>query len=149
MARPTIYTQELVEKTRQYLQERIDEIEEYHKTRGEKSDSYERLVHVKLPTIEGLARYVGVNRDTLYSWAETYPEFSDILEEIRTEQADRLINGSLSGFYNPLISKLMLSKHGYIDKQDIVSDGKQLGAVLVKFIDGKDDRNTEGVQTPV
>ena len=79
-----------------------------------------------LPSIEGLARYLEVSRDTLYEWEKQYPEFSDILEAVRAEQADRLINNGLSGDYNPTITKLMLSKHGYSDKTDITTAGQPL-----------------------
>ena len=133
--RPIEYTDDIVEKAKQYLDECVDEIEEYHKTRGEKSDSYDRLVRGKLPTIEGLAVYLDIARDTIYEWEKSkdengkkkYPAFSDILSKLREKQADALINNGLSGDYNPVISKLLLAKHGYVDKQEITgADGKDL-----------------------
>lgn len=144
--RPTIYTEELVEEAKLYLEERKDEIEEYHKTRGEKSDTYERLVHVRLPTLEGLALRLKVSRETLYAWEKEHQEFSDILGDIRAAQAERLINGSLSGEYNPLISKLLLSKHGYIEKQDVTSDGKALPTPILGYVP-KDNSITEDTET--
>ncbi len=66
--RPPVYSKEIVSKTREYLDKCVDGIEEYHKTRGEKSDGYERLVRVKLPTIEGLAVHLKVSRETIYAW---------------------------------------------------------------------------------
>ena len=113
MGRPTDYSEDILTKAREYLSARRDEVEEYHKTRGEKSDTYDRLVRVKLPTIEGLAVYLQVHRDTLYEWEKQHPAFSDILAELRSEQADRLINSGLSGDYNPTIAKVLLTKHGY------------------------------------
>jgi hypothetical protein len=38
-----------------------------------------------------------------------------------THQERKLTNGSLSNQLNPMIAKLMLSKHGYSDKIDNVS----------------------------
>lgn len=103
----------------EYINKCVDEVEEYHKTRGEKSDSYERLVRVKLPTIEGLALYLGIDKTTVYEWEKTYAEFSHDVKRVRALQAERLINSGLSGDYNPMIAKVLLTKHGYNDKTDI------------------------------
>lgn len=146
LGRPPIYTDEIVSKSEQYLSECIDEIEEYHKTRGDKSDTYERIVKVKLPTIEGLAVYLGISRETVYAWEkeEDKKSFSDILGKLRAVQANTLINNGLSGDYNPVIAKLLLMKHGYVEKQetDVTSKGESVAPVLVKFIDGKDNRDS-------
>ena len=116
MARPREYNPSIIKKVRAYLKECTDVIEEYHKTRGEKSDSYDRLVRVKIPTIEGLSVYLGINRDTVYAWKADFEEFSDIIDELMSIQADRLLNEGLSGSYNPTIAKVLLTKHGYNDK---------------------------------
>ncbi len=59
---------------------------------------------------------------------ELRTEFSDILENILTDQAKRLINGGLYNKFNSTITKLMLTKHGYVERseQDITSKGEQL-----------------------
>lgn len=125
MARPTILTKELKERARLYIEECEDEEDEYHKTRGEKSDSYDRLVKVKLPTVEGLALFLGVARSTLYEWKESDEEFSDIIDILLQKQADTLINKGLSGDYNPTIAKVLLTKHGYRDGTELTGkDGK-------------------------
>lgn len=72
-----------------------------------------------IPTIEGLAIYLQINRDTLYDWAEKNNDFSDILDEVKKQQASMLINLGLSGKYNSTITKLMLSKHGYTEKTEV------------------------------
>jgi DNA-packaging protein gp3 len=113
MARPVEYTEEYDKKAQEYLDGCVDTIEEYWKTRGVKSDSYERLVRVKLPTIEGLAVYLGIHKDTVYEWEKTYSTFSDVIADLRAIQADRLLNNGLSGDYNPVIAKVLLTKHGY------------------------------------
>lgn len=94
-------------------------------------DVYDEKTHdvnVDLPTFEGLAIHLGVHRDTLYDWETKYAEFSDILERLKQFQAKSLINKGLSGKYNPTIAKLILSKHGYADKQEIdhTSGGRAL-----------------------
>lgn len=123
MARPTTYNEEIIKKAEEYLSLCVDKIEEYHKTRGEKSDGYDRIVRVRLPTIEGLAVYLNINRDTIYAWCKEHKEFSDIIEKLKESQADKLLNNGLSGDYNSTIVKLMLSKHGYTEKQEMEHTG--------------------------
>jgi len=72
-----------------------------------------------LPTIEGLAVHLCVARETLYAWAKKFPEFSDIFEQLRAAQASQLIQNGLIGTYNSTITKLMLTKHGYVDKAHV------------------------------
>lgn len=103
MARPTDYTPELLERARQYISD-ID----------------------GLPQVAGMARFLGVSRDTLYEWAKIHDEFSDIFENVKAAQEEMLIEKGLSGDFNSTITKLMLSKHGYRESQDVTSDGKPL-----------------------
>lgn len=115
MARPTLYTEEILTKAREYILAcKDDEIE-----RESKQGQTVYKLKAKLPTKGGLARYLGVSRDTLYEWSSVHEEFSDIMEELGAEQEDRLINNGLSGDYNPTIAKVLLTKHGYADKQEI------------------------------
>lgn len=124
--RPIEYSEETLTKAREYIQSCIDEEYEFHKTRGEKSDSYEEKIRTKLPKIEGLALYLKVSRDTIYDWEKKYKQFSDMLEELRQLQAQRLIDGAMSGRYNPTIAKLLLAKHGYVEKSEQEIDHKGL-----------------------
>src|SRR5690606_36484849 len=74
---------------------------------------------VNLPSIEGLALHLEIARSTVYKWQSEYPEFSDILELLLQKQAQALLNNGLSGSYNSTIAKLILSKHGYTERQEI------------------------------
>ncbi len=118
-----------------------DEEDEFHKTRGEKSDSYDRLIKVNLPTIEGLALHLDVNRDTIYNWESIYPTFSDILDKLKAKQASMLLRNGLSGDYNPIIAKMILTKHGYTDKieTDITSKGEKISISISEVIAKKND----------
>ena len=129
--RPIEYNQDYVIKTEEYLKSCVDEIEEYHKTRGEKSDGYDRLVRVKLPTIEGLAVYLGVNKTTIYEWEKIFGEFSNVIDKLRAIQADRLINNGLSSDYNPVIAKVLLTKHGYREGLDQTTNDKELPTPII------------------
>lgn len=74
-----------------------------------------------LPTIEGLSLAMKVRRETIYAWEkdDVNAEFSNIVKQLRSAQAEKLIQMSLAGRYNPMISKLMLSKHGYVEKSEV------------------------------
>lgn len=81
-----------------------------------------------IPTKEGLAVFLDVSRSTIYKWAEETPEFSDIFERLMAKQADKLIQGGLDGSFNAPVTKMLLTKHEYSDKQEIdhTTGGKAL-----------------------
>ena len=59
----------------------------------------------------------------LYRWAdEEGNEFRDILDSIMDYQRFELTNKGLKGETNSVITKLMLTKHGYSDKQEIKAE---------------------------
>ena len=72
-----------------------------------------------IPSVAGLACYLNISRSTVYEYKDQNSEFSYILEEILSRQEKILINGGLSNSFNSTITKLLLTKHGYSDKQDI------------------------------
>lgn len=125
--RPTDYSKTVLDKAQKYIDSCQDEEYERIKSEGDKSTSYDNLVRVKLPTIEGLAVFLKVARSTIYEWQKKYPEFSDIIERLQSIQAERLLNNGLSGTYNSTIAKVLLTKHGYIDRNELTGvDGKDL-----------------------
>ncbi len=122
MGRPPEYKPEYVAKAEEYLAECQDEDVQTVKQANEEKgyEMFENKLKVKLPTLEGFARYIGVNKTSLYEWEKLHPDFSNALDKIRTEQHDRLVNNGLSGDYNPTIAKLILSaNHGMREKQEI------------------------------
>lgn len=108
--RPTVATKELLARAQKYIDSWSDRDE-------------------AVPTIEGLAMDLDIARATLYD----RPEFADILEQIKTAQAHMLVQQGLKGNFNSTITKLMLSKHGYIEQtsQDITTKGKELPAPIL------------------
>jgi hypothetical protein len=129
VGRPTLYKEEYITKVDEYLELHQDEQVQVVKQSSEKYEMYDNKLKVKLPTIEGFARFIGVNKTTLYEWESSYPEFSNALEKIRQEQQQRLINNGLSGEYNSTIAKLILSSnHGMREKSetDITSGGEKI-----------------------
>lgn len=142
--RPTKYEERFIDSVDEYLKANQDEEFEFHKTRGNTSDSYEKKIKVRLPTIEGFALFLGVDKSTLYEWGEKYDQFSYALEKIITEQKKRLLEKGLSGDYNSTIAKLILSSnHGMSDKTDVTSGGEKITPILVKFLDAKSEDNRD------
>lgn len=114
--RPTKYNDELVAKAQNYLL------------------NYADLGDV-VPTVAGLACELKIARDTVYDWSsqEDKEIFSDIVKGIASEQERMLINGGLSNTMNAMITKLLLSKHGYAESQKIdntSSDGSMVSKDL-------------------
>lgn len=128
MAKPeSQYEPKYITQIDKYLKLRADEEYEFHKTRGDKSDSYEKRIRVKLPSIEGFAIFLGVSRKTLYNWRDEQPDFAEALDRILVEQKQRLIDMGLSGDYSPTIAKLILSSnHGMREGHDLTSDNKPI-----------------------
>ena len=130
VGRPTKYLEEYINKVDEYLELHQDTELEKVGLRSEKGyEKIDYILRVNLPTIEGFARFLGVNKTTLYEWEKSYEEFSNALDKIRVEQQTRLINEGLAGNYNPTIAKLILSSnHGMREKteQDITTGGKEI-----------------------
>lgn len=112
-------------------------------------DPETNVLRVKIPTIEGFARFIGVHKDTVYEWASKEPAFSDALEILRTEQLERLINSGLAGTYNSTIAKLILSSnHGMKERTDQTTNDKDLPVPILSTPHVQPDNgNKEGSGT--
>ena len=120
LGRPTIYNQDIVNNAKAYLESCEDEVIQIVTGESEKGfTAYKEKVRVKLPSIEGLAYYLKIHKDTIYAWEREHEDFSDVINILRMKQAERLINNGLSGDYNAYIAKALLAKHGYIDSSEI------------------------------
>ena len=78
-----------------------------------------------IPSHVGIALLLNVTRSTIYKWAEEEnSEFSDILEACNQKQHQLLISKGLLGDFNASITKLVLGKHGYHERQEVTgADG--------------------------
>lgn len=136
---PTLYKgKETIEKAEKYLEGCEDKMKKVLESTNKKTGRkrYLNKWEVNVPLVEGLALYLEVHRDTLYEWAKKHKEFSDVLKKLRYSQANKVFNKALAGEYNPHIAKLLLSKHGYTDKQELKHSG---GISLSKLLDKADD----------
>ena len=71
----------------------------------------------KIPSIAGMACSIGIHRDTIHTWIkDSEHPFSDIYKDSMQLQERKLLNGGLGGDFNPAITKMILTKHGYSDK---------------------------------
>lgn len=100
LGRPTSCTPELIEAARNYVQ-------------GGYADEGDLI-----PSIAGMACAIGVGRSTIHGWVKDKinPDFLDIFEQCSESQERKLLNGGLGGDFNPAITKMILTKHGYTDK---------------------------------
>lgn len=111
--RPSKYDPALIKKVDEYLTTCKDIVTIFHKTRGEKSDSYDRILKVNLPTKEGYAQYIGKTMSSIWCWEEEYPDFKRAMQKILTAQKEVLVKKSLSGEYNARMSEFLLNvNHG-------------------------------------
>lgn len=129
IGRPTEYKEDILVKAKEYIDSCEDEetqkVKQSNNNKG--YEMYYNKIKVNLPTIEGLAVYLEISRDTIYDWEKKYKEFSDIIERLRAKQANALINNGLSGDYNATIAKVLLTKHGYREGiEQMGKDGKDL-----------------------
>jgi len=101
--RPTLYNQEIIDKTLQYCQIYNTELDEV------------------IPSIAGLSIYLDITRATVYEWAKDSdkPEFTYIVAKLLALQEKSLVKGGLTEDFNASITKLLLSKHGYSDTSHV------------------------------
>lgn len=117
IGRPTKYTEELLEKAREYVY------------------SYEEHGHA-FPSDIGLSVVLDIHSSTLYEWAkdDSKTEFSEILDKINKHQQLVAWNKGLNGDYNANLVKLLLGKHGYSDKAQQEISGPGGGPVETKTV---------------
>lgn len=107
---------------------------------------YEELGDV-VPTVAGLAVYLGVSKSTVYLWAEKNAQFSDTLKMVNAIQEARLSSGGLSNSMNATIVKLMLANHGYSEKSQVdhVSSDESMKPthIILEGVDASQSKDTE------
>lgn len=84
-------------------------------------------------TRTGLALFMGMSHVSLWKFLKK-PEYKEIDDLINDIQEQMLIEGGISGKFNPTITKLILStKHGYSDKvEQNVKDNREPVQVIIK-----------------
>lgn len=130
LGRPTKYGDEMLQRTKEYIASCEEEHEvRYRPKLGDKGEILnEPYIHYnpKIPTIEGLAYELKVNKTTIYEWENAFEIFSNVIDELRNKQASQLVNKGLSGQYNSTIAKVLLTKHGYREGADLTTNDRDL-----------------------
>lgn len=118
--RPTIYNQSVIDRANDYLDKCLA---------GEAG----------LPSIVDLCLHIGINKATVYRWRKDEEKsiFCDILDKVEMLQESSLIKNGLSGDYNSTIAKMMMTKHGYSDKQELDHTSSD-GSMSIKVVFGND-----------
>ena len=109
----------------------------------------------RLPTIEGLAVHLEINKTTMYEWKKPFvgdnsqitPEendenvklhekFSNLIDNMLNIQANELINKGLKSEYNSTIAKVLLTKHGYREgiDTDMTSKGEKVSVGIATTV---------------
>lgn len=119
MGRPTKFTSETLKTVQKYI---ID---------------YEGYGDA-MPSVAGLAVVLNVGRSRIYDWEnrDDHPDFRDMLEKLLATQEQVLFNKGLTSDFNPTLTKLALTKHGYSDRNELTVDERPL--VTRKRFDGSE-----------
>ena len=113
--RPTKYNQGILDKTADYIA------------------NYQKYGDA-IPTAQGLTLILDVSDETISNWGKhkNKREFFGLLEKLKRKQHQALVNGGITGDFNSNITKLVLTKHGYSDRQDNTHAGPLGGPIKVE-----------------
>jgi len=113
VGRPTKYTPMAIVEFNKYLQEATPQ-------------------NMKIPTIEGIALKLEINRDTLYEWAKKHKEFSDTLDKLRMMQKEHLTETGIFGGkdINASIVKLLLNVNHGMNEAPSQSQAQQVNVYV-------------------
>lgn len=136
--RPTIFDRSMIDGAKEYVWFFQLSEEDREAQEGSRINPVEVI-----PSVAGLALYLGVARSTLYEWEEINKEFSDTLGSLKAVQEVLLLNNGLTGKFTAPITKLALSNHGYSDKQDIKMTVDPLSALIDEIGDEARNNNRE------
>jgi hypothetical protein len=125
MARPSKYNESIQQKADSYLHGTYKAVDP--DTGKETAQPLYCEDGSVIPSIEGLAEWLKVNRSTVYQWQTDdksceidgqIVRFSDTLDQILSVQKRLTLNNGLKGLFNSNIAKLVLANHGMHDKVD-------------------------------
>ncbi|EPD7140457.1 terminase small subunit [Campylobacter jejuni] len=105
-------------------EELVSKIESYFNERVVLKETKESIIFVPKTKV-GLAVYLGITIQTLGEW-EKDKDFGEIVSQAKQKCEMDILNHSLIGTYTPSVSMFLLkNQHGYVDKQEVVSDNIQ------------------------
>ncbi|MBZ7949683.1 terminase small subunit [Campylobacter molothri] len=105
-------------------EELISKIDEYFNEKKVLKETKESIIFAPKTKV-GLAVYLGISMQTLSDW-EKDKDFGEIVANAKQRCEMDIVNHSLIGTYTPSVSMFLLkNQHGYVDKQEVVSDSVQ------------------------
>ncbi|MGQ2883143.1 terminase small subunit (plasmid) [Campylobacter coli] len=105
-------------------EELVSKIESYFNERVVLKETKESVIFAPKTKV-GLAVYLGITMQTLGEW-EKDKDFGEIVSQAKQKCEMDILNHSLIGTYTPSVSMFLLkNQHGYVDKQEVVSDNIQ------------------------
>ncbi|ECR2110501.1 DNA-packaging protein [Campylobacter jejuni] len=105
-------------------EELVSKIENYFNERVVLKETKESIIFAPKTKV-GLAVYLGITIQTLGEW-EKDKDFGEIVSQAKQKCEMDILNHSLIGTYTPSVSMFLLkNQHGYVDKQEVVSDNVQ------------------------
>ncbi|BDL76440.1 TPA: hypothetical protein SHS50_000273 [Campylobacter jejuni] len=105
-------------------EELVSKIESYFNERVVLKETKESIIFAPKTKV-GLAVYLGITIQTLGEW-EKDKDFGEIVANAKQRCEMDILNHSLIGTYTPSVSMFLLkNQHGYVDKQEVVSDNVQ------------------------
>ncbi|EAL0750654.1 DNA-packaging protein [Campylobacter coli] len=105
-------------------EELVSKIESYFNERVVLKETKESVIFAPKTKV-GLAVHLGISMQTLNEW-EKDKDFGEIVANAKQRCEMDIVNHSLIGTYTPSVSMFLLkNQHGYVDKQEVVSDNVQ------------------------
>lgn len=106
--RPSLYKPEYIEKMLDFFRR------DYTMVVDNKREA------CNFPSIARFAVNIGVNKSTIYEWADKHPQFSVALKKCKEMQEDIIVNNSLKGSYNANFAQFLLKNNfAYKDKHEV------------------------------
>lgn len=105
-------------------EELVSKIENYFSEKTVLKETKESVIFAPKTKV-GLAVHLGISMQTLNEW-EKDKDFGEIVANAKQRCETDILNHSLIGTYTPSVSMFLLkNQHGYVDKQEVVSDNVQ------------------------
>ncbi|EAK2269469.1 hypothetical protein M3L15_001377 [Campylobacter coli] len=105
-------------------EELVSKIESYFNERVVLKETKESIIFAPKTKV-GLAVHLGISIQTLGEW-EKDKDFGEIVANAKQRCEMDIVNHSLIGTYTSSVSMFLLkNQHGYVDKQEVVSDNVQ------------------------
>lgn len=107
----------MIGRPTKYIEETTIEL-----TRGYFKDSF-GVAQDNIPTVDGLACYLDVARDTIYEWKKVHPLFSDAIKAGESHQGRAIVN-LMTDKERYTAGAIFVSKNimGWSDKKDYLID---------------------------